>query len=114
VTGRAGTPGLKLGDNGLPVVSRLEEDRLRALAETGGGRYVSLNSNDRTILELRNEFTGLEQSLLGSEAAEIKEEQLHWFAFPAILLLAAEWLLQVFAVRVPSPMAVLRRLAARP
>ncbi len=103
VTNLRGTPTAKLGRDGLPIITRLEDARLDKLAQSGGGHHVSINQSSRDILSLRDEIVGLQSSQLDVAAHEIKKERLSLFLLPAVLFLALEWTLQVVKLSVPWP-----------
>ena len=84
------------GRTGQPVVSRLDADALREVAEAGGGRYIELRrpgsmtamNADLAALELSRDVAKLESAL---------HEQFRWFAIPALIALFGASAVRVLA-----------------
>jgi tetratricopeptide (TPR) repeat protein len=82
----------RLLPNGQPVITRLEEQSLIAIAEAGGGQYVRLQ-DPRSLLALRNDLSRLDQTPFGSERQQIPIERFQIFVGFALLLLLLSWFL---------------------
>ncbi len=76
---------------GGPVVSRLDEANLRAIAEAGGGRYIHLAESG--VEPIAEALAGLRAVRFEDVTSERPIERFQLFALAALLLLAAERLL---------------------
>ena len=80
--------------DGEPVITRLDESGLRAMAEAGGGRYLGtdLASVPGTV---RSRLAGLDQVSFGATTTSLPIERFQWFAAAALALAllatAVEW-----------------------
>ena len=99
----------KLDENGQPVISRLDESTLKAIADATGGRYQAISSDARSLLGLSIDLRSLDPTSLGSERSIIPVERYQLFVVAAIVLLLASWFLPA---RVPLPR--LHRVRANP
>lgn len=96
--GRTPTTTDKRDANGVPIVTRLNETFLRALAVAAGGRYVG--SDVRALPgAIEGRVTALKRSEFDSQSTTLPIERYPWFAGAAIVLLV---LGSVFE-RVPRP-----------
>jgi Ca-activated chloride channel family protein len=108
----SGTSTPKLDANGTPVVTRLNEDSLKAIAQAGGGGYTRLSGDSTSLLSLRNDLTRLDQTPLGTETQKLPVERFQIFTGAAIVLLLLSWF-------IPSSLSLgsltrLRRLRPHP
>jgi Ca-activated chloride channel homolog len=90
----------KLDENGLPVISRLNETSLRDIAEATGGRYEAVGGDSRSLIGLRIDLRSLDPTPLGSERSIVPIERYQLFVAAAIVLLLLSWFLPS---RVPLP-----------
>jgi Ca-activated chloride channel family protein len=81
----------RLDANGAPVLTRLDEGKLAALATAGGGRYVRLNDRGG-LTSLGAEFSAMPSTLFGERAAPQPIERFGIFAAIALLLVVIELL----------------------
>ncbi len=79
-------------ETGEAVLTRLDSTSLRLLAESGGGRYLTLG-DDGSLAELAGEFEGLEATSFGEEDATNPVERFQVFAALALLLADIELML---------------------
>lgn len=86
-----GESSLKVDAAGQPVVTRLDEANLRAIAGEGGG-YSRLDASG-TLLSLRDDLARLDQTPLADETQSVPIERFQWFLGAALALLALTWLL---------------------
>ena len=102
----------KINENG-PVISSLNEDTLRSIAQLGGGAYAHLDGSSTTaLLGIRNDLARLDQTPLGSETQEIPIERFQYFVAGALVLLLLSWFTPS---RLPRPsLRWLRRRRPRP
>ena len=91
---------------GRPVLSRLDEASLRAIAAAGDGRYVRVDSPG-AMGGLSADFSAIERTRTGEDDALAPREQYQWFAGAALLLLVGGSLARV------APGANLARIAGR-
>lgn len=81
----------KIDANG-PVISHLNEENLRAIAQIGGGDYAHLDGSSTTaLLGIRNDLARLDQTPLGSETTDIPVERFQYFVAAALVLLLLSW-----------------------
>jgi len=87
-----------LGDEGAPVITRLDESFLRAVATASSGRYLGA---DPRILpgSVSGRVAALERARLDERLTDLPVERFQWFAAAALLFL----LLGTIAERLPSP-----------
>jgi Ca-activated chloride channel family protein len=77
-------------DTGAPVVTRLDETLLRALATAGGGRYVALDGSGTPLAALADDFAHLQSTVFATSTERQPEERFQWFLAGAALLLALD------------------------
>lgn len=87
------TRSMKLDDNGNPVVSRLNEDALKAIAAAGNGTYTLLQNSDAVAEKLSASLLSMEQKNLGAVVYTDFTSYFQYFLFVGLLLLLIEWLL---------------------
>lgn len=85
--------GLKLDDQGNPIISKLNEDELKNLAAAGKGTYSLLRNTDGVAEKLVNEIDGMEQKQLGAVVFSSYDSYFQYFLGIAFILLVVEWLL---------------------
>lgn len=101
--------GVLRGSDGRAVVSRLREERLRALAERGGGRYWPYGSDQTVAREIVRELRSMDTSEISKEL--LPADRFQWFLAVALAALLIEWLLSERA-RMPVPRPVVHRVRA--
>ena len=74
--------------DGNMVLTRVDEDTLRGVAEAGGGAFVMAGGANRAGATIAEELDSLEKSIVESEISSAKVERFQWFAALAVLLLA--------------------------
>ena len=87
------TKSVKLDENGSPVVSKLNEDALKAIASAGHGTYNLLQNTDEVADKLAGSLEGMEQKNLGSVVYTDFTSYFQYFLLAGFLALIAEWLL---------------------
>ena len=85
-----GKPVQKVDASGVPIVTHLDEDSLRTIADAGGGTYVRLSSSD-SLLALRNDLAALDQTPIGADRYTVPVERFQPFAIAAFVLLLLSW-----------------------
>ena len=83
----------KLDEGGQPVVSKLNEEELKGLAETGHGTYTLLRNAEAAATGLANQIDGMEGRSLGTVSYTDYNSYFQYFLLPALLLLLAEWMI---------------------
>jgi Ca-activated chloride channel family protein len=97
----------KVDAQGRPVITRLDEPKLQAAAEAGGGRYLRINGSGGSLLSLRDDLSGLQQTPLSDQTQRVPVERLQLFVGAALALLVVAWFLPA-----RLPRLALRRLPA--
>jgi Ca-activated chloride channel family protein len=80
----------KRDDNGEIVVTRLNEDLLRKIAQAGGGGVFNIQQGDRSVEAVTRSLNSLEKRALEVRSFDEPESWYQWFLLPAILLLGLE------------------------
>ena len=86
--------GVKMDENGNPVVSKLNEDELRAIASAGRGTYTQLRNSDDAADKIMNEIAGMDQKSLGSVMFTDYTSYFQYFLLVGFVLLLIEWLIK--------------------
>lgn len=86
---RGGVTGYKKDRQGNTVMTRLNEDVLRSLAEATSGRYVHSMSGDLGIGEIHDELDRLDKAEFETRQTVQYEEKYATFALPGLALLIA-------------------------
>ena len=79
--------GYKKDKNGNTVVTRLDEDMLRRIAEAGGGLYVRANNSNVGLEKIYNDISKLDKTEIETQVFTDYEDQFQWFVGPGIILL---------------------------
>ncbi len=87
------TRSVKLDENGNPVISKLNEEALRAIATAGHGTYSLLQNADDVADKLTNALDSMEQKNLGSVVYTDFSSYFQYFLLAGFLALLIEWLL---------------------
>jgi Ca-activated chloride channel homolog len=89
-----GRESYKRSSSGEPVLSILNEEMLRALAQAGDGRYFNLASGSSQVLDALKESIGqIEKREMEQRVFSEYNSYFQWFVGLAILLLILEFLL---------------------
>ncbi|MBS1615132.1 MAG: VWA domain-containing protein [Bacteroidetes bacterium] len=83
----------KLDENGQQVISKLNQDELRNLAEIGGGSYQLLGNAEDAASRLVGRIDQMEGRNMGSIAYVDFQSYFQFFLLPALLLLIIERLI---------------------
>ena len=79
--------GYKKDKNGNTVVTRLDEDMLRRIAEAGGGLYVRANNSNVGLEKIYDDISKLDKTEIETQVFTDYEDQFQWFVGPGIVLL---------------------------
>ena len=83
-------PGNRMIDeNGQPVISRLQPEVLRNLAEATNGKYAAAGSGDDIASLVKNSIKDLDAFEMEGRQREVTIEYYQWFLLPAIAFLFA-------------------------
>ena len=76
------------GDGNM-VLSRINEDVLKSVAEAGNGRYALAGGSTSAAAIIAEELDNLEKTVVESEITSVRVERFQWFVASAIVLLIA-------------------------
>lgn len=76
--------------SGNVVISKLNEEILKEIAQRTNGRYILLESVDAAIRDIQNQYSGIEKKALGDASLFNYTSYCHWAALPMVLLLMIE------------------------
>ncbi len=93
---QTGATAPRLGPDGSPVLTRLDEDALRGIAGGGGGRYIALAGEGRPLASLAAEFDSLAATTFAEREAPARTERFQPFAAVALAAAALAMLLPAF------------------
>jgi len=80
----------KTDRSGQQIISKLNEDNLKAIASAGGGKYFNINSEQQAIREIVKSIKWSSASLGEERIYRRYKNYFQWFLFPAIILLMLE------------------------
>ncbi len=79
--------GYKKDRNGNTIVTRLDEDMLRRIAEAGDGLYVRASNSNVGLEKIYDEISKMDKTEIETKVFTDYEDQYQWFVGAAILLL---------------------------
>ena len=79
--------GYKKDKNGNTIITRLDEDMLRRIAEAGGGMYVRANNSNVGLEKIYADISTLDKTEIETQVFTDYEDQFQWFVGAAIILL---------------------------
>ena len=79
--------GYKKDRNGNTIVTRLDEDMLRRIAEAGGGMYVRANNSNVGLEKIYDDISKMDKTEIETQVFTDYEDQFQWFVGAAIVLL---------------------------
>ena len=79
--------GYKKDKSGNTVITRLDENMLRSIAEAGGGAYARANNSNVGLDDIYNEISKLDKTEIETQVFTDYEDRYQWFVGPGILLL---------------------------
>ena len=98
--------------SGVPIVTHLVEETLRAVADKGGGRYFQYVGNDAVIGDLARELRTMEAVEPLDDAGAVPDERSAPFIAFAVALVLLEWLISERR-SMPTPRGIARPVARR-
>jgi Ca-activated chloride channel family protein len=84
------TRDVKRDENGMPVISKLNEKALMDIAQKGSGTYQLLVEVDPAVSKILEQINGMEKREIVDESLIRYNSYFPWFLGVALLLLAAE------------------------
>lgn len=81
----------KKDEFGNDVISRLNEDELKQIAENTNGVYIRLQDSDDAVRQLMQQFSGIEGKAYGDVSLMNFQTYYWWFAIAMFVLLLAEY-----------------------
>lgn len=87
-------PDFLRNEQGEPVRTRLQDEVLRAVAESGGGQYYALERNGEAIITaLTGELDRMEKQAFERQGFTAYDSYFQYFLFPGLILLIVEFIL---------------------
>lgn len=85
-----GSNSVKKDNEGNPVVTKLNEEMCRKIAEAGKGLYVHADNSNSALKSLQDELEKLEKGEVEGVVYAQYDEKFMWFAWPMLILLLIE------------------------
>lgn len=82
--------GYKKDSSGETIISRLNEDLLKLIAQQGEGKYYLASNTENELDMIYRDLSKIEQSEYGSKRITEYEDRFYYLLFPAIILLVIE------------------------
>jgi Ca-activated chloride channel family protein len=79
--------GYKKDKAGNTIVTRLDEDMLRRIAEAGGGMYVRANNSNVGLEKIYDDISKMDKTEIDTQVFTDYEDQFQWFVGAAVILL---------------------------
>lgn len=79
--------GYKKDKSGNTIVTRLDEEMLRRIADAGGGMYVRANNSNVGLEKIYDDISKLDKTEIETQVFTDYEDQFQWFVGAAIALL---------------------------
>ena len=79
--------GYKKDKGGNTIVTRLDEDMLRRIADAGGGMYVRANNSNVGLEKIYDDISKMDKTEIETQVFTDYEDQFQWFVGAAIILL---------------------------
>lgn len=77
--------GYKKDQSGSTIVTRLDEDMLRRIADAGGGRYVRASNSNVGLEQIYDDISKMDKTEIEAKVFTDYEDQYQWFVGAAIL-----------------------------
>lgn len=85
--------GYKKDNQGQIVLTKLDEETLKKLADKGNGKYYRGTNTEDELDKIYNDLANIQESEYGSKRITEFEDRFYYFLFPAIFLLFAEFMI---------------------
>lgn len=79
--------GYKKDKNGNTIVTRLDEEMLRRIADAGGGIYVRANNSNVGLEKIYDDISKMEKTEIDTQVFTDYEDQFQWFLGAAVFFL---------------------------
>ena len=79
--------GYKKDKNGSTIVTRLDEEMLRRIADAGGGIYVRANNSNVGLEKIYDDISKMEKTEIDTQVFTDYEDQFQWFLGAAVFFL---------------------------
>ncbi|SFU60253.1 Ca-activated chloride channel family protein [Pustulibacterium marinum] len=83
----------KKDQNGETVITRLDEETLKKIAEEGNGAYINGSDTEKTVKYVTDTLDGMDKTTFESKQYADFEDQFQWFLGAGILLLLIDVLM---------------------
>lgn len=87
------TKAIKLDDEGKPIISKLNENELKSIADAGDGTYQLLRNSDAVANNIIASIDGMGQKNLGTISYNNYTSYFQYFLGIALIFLVVEWLI---------------------
>jgi Ca-activated chloride channel family protein len=87
------TKGVKMDENGNPVISKLNEESLQMMAAAGHGTYSQLRNTEDVADRIASSIDDMEQKNLGADVYTDYSSYFQYFLLAGFVLLLIEWLI---------------------
>ena len=84
---------IKTDDEGKEIVTKLQDEQLKTIADKSNGTYVLLNNSSEALNTITQSINQMEASSLGVGQFTNYNNYFQWFLLPALLLLFIEMIL---------------------
>lgn len=85
--------GYKKDNQGQIILTKLDEKTLENIAAKGNGKYYRGSNTEDELDKIFNDLSKIQESEYGSKKITEYEDRFHYFLFPAIFLLIAEFMM---------------------
>ncbi|MEW6653810.1 MAG: hypothetical protein AB1394_10115, partial [Bacteroidota bacterium] len=85
--------GYKKDNQGQIVLTKLDEETLKSIAEKGNGKYYRGSNTEDELDKIYNDLAKIQETEYGSKKVTEYKDRFHYFLFPAIFLLIAEFMM---------------------
>lgn len=92
--------GLKTDRSGQVVVTKIEPEALKKLADQTGGQYFEINENRSDVTRLINTISKIEGEFRDARLVDISANKYYYFLAIAILILLLDVLINVKTIRI--------------
>jgi Ca-activated chloride channel homolog len=92
--------GYKLGRDGQPVITKLNDEPLRKLAARAGGQYFELSDSRNEVAKLIHTINNIEGELRDTRFVDVSANRYFYFLVVGLVLLCLDVLLNIKTVRI--------------